>query len=363
MTTTLEVEFEKSFPGGPTIRAALQVPADSFSVMVLFGPSGSGKTTVLRCLAGLERPQKGFIRYRGTSWFDAAHAICLPPQQRDVGYLFQEYALFPHLTVANNVAYGLGSLPTAEQHKKVGELLDLLELTALKRRYPQQLSGGQQQRVALARAIARRPQLLLLDEPLSALDAPTREQLRRELRRWLASLGVPTLLVTHDRVEAIALGDQVVVMDRGRNLQTGPVQEVFSRPAHLDVARIVGVETLTAAEVLAVHGETATLAIGDIRLRAPAGKAVGRKVYVSIRAEEVTVQKAPTGVSPNHNLLTGVIRTLVREGPLVRLGLDCGFAVSALIPRRVCDEMRLREGEQIQAVIDATAIHLIPWSD
>jgi molybdate transport system ATP-binding protein len=363
MTTALEVEFAKQFPGGPAIRAAWRVPADTFSVTILFGPSGSGKTTVLRCLAGLERPESGFIRYGDTAWFDAARAVCLPPQQRDVGYLFQEYALFPHLTVAGNVAYGLGGLPAAERRQQVQKLLDLLGLVGLEGRYPRQLSGGQQQRVALARAVARRPQLLLLDEPLSALDAPTREQLRHELRRWLTGLGVPTLLVTHDRVEAVALGDRVVVMDRGRSLQTGPVHEVFSRPAHLEVARVVGVETLAAAKVVAVDGELATVAIGDARLCAPRGKGTERNVYVSIRAEDVTVQKGQGGVCDNRNHLAGVVRTLVREGPLVRLCLDCGFALGALISRRACDEMRLREGEPIQAVIEVTAVHLIPWAD
>jgi molybdate transport system ATP-binding protein len=360
MTAALKSDFEKLFPGGPAIRAALQVPADAFSVTVLFGPSGSGKTTVLRCLAGLERPRSGFIRYGDATWFDAARGVCLPPQQRDIGYLFQEYALFPHLTVASNVAYGLEGLPAAERRRKVRELLDLMGLAGLEERYPRQLSGGEQQRVALARAVARRPRLLLLDEPLSALDAPTREQLRRELRRWLTGLGVPTLLVTHDRVEALVLGDHVVVMDRGRCLQTGPVHEVFSRPAHLEVARIVGVETLVAAEVVAVAGGVATVAIGGVRLSAPAGRGTQRKVYVCIRAEDVTVHQGQSGGSDNRNLLTGVVQALVREGPLVRLSLDCGFALAALVPRRACDEMRLREGELVQVAIEVTAAHLIP---
>jgi molybdate transport system ATP-binding protein len=232
----------------------------------------------------------------------------------------------------------------------------------LENRYPRQLSGGQQQRVALARAVARRPRLLLLDEPLSALDAPTREQLRRELRRWLTGLGVPTLLVTHDRVEAVALGDAVVVMDRGHVLQSGPVREVFARPARLEVARIVGVETLAEAEVVAVAEGLATVAVGDARLCAPAEGVTERKVYVSIRAEDVAVQNDCAAGGPTRNHLTGVVRTLVREGPLVRLGIDCGFALVALIPRRSCEELRLREGEPIQAAIEAAAVHLIPRS-
>jgi molybdate transport system ATP-binding protein len=357
----LEAAFEKRFPGGPAIRAGLQVSADAFSVTVLFGPSGSGKTTVLRCLAGLERPEEGFIRFTGAAWFDAAHGVCLPPQRRDVGFLFQDYALFPHLTVAQNVAYGLGRLPAAQRRQKAQELIDLLGLAGLEGRYPRQLSGGQQQRVALARAVARRPRLLLLDEPLSALDAPTREPLRRELRRWLTGLGVPTLLVTHDRVEAVALGDAVVLMDQGRDLQTGPVQEVFSRPATLEAARIVGVETLAAAEVVAVAGGLATLAIGNARVVALASERVEGKVHVSIRAEDVTVEIGPPGVAGSDiNRLAGVVRTLEREGPMVRLGIDCGFPLVALVTRQSCEELRLGEGAAVQAVIKAAAVHLIP---
>jgi molybdate transport system ATP-binding protein len=362
MTTSLEADFEKRFPGGPTIRAALHIPADAFSVTVLFGPSGSGKTTVLRCLAGLERPEIGFIRHGVDTWFDAARATCLPPQRRNIGYLFQEYALFPHLRVAENIAYGLSALPAAERQQKTRELLDLLGLAELERRYPRQISGGQQQRVALARAVARRPRLLLLDEPLSALDAPTREQLRRQLRRWLIGLGVPTLLVTHDCIEAVALGDTVVVLDQGRVLQAGPVQEVFARPAHVNVARIVGVETLAAAEVVAITGELATVAIGDVRLCALARKGMVRHVTMSIRAEDVTVQKDRRSMSPAQNCLAGVVRSLVPEGPLVRLSMDCGFPLGALITRQACAQLRLGEGEPVQAVIDATAIHLIPRS-
>src|SRR5262249_41059495 len=141
------------------------------------------------------------------TWFDAARGVSLSPHQRDIGYLFQEYALFPHLKVARNIAYGLSGVPMVERARRVQELLDLFGLTGLEDRYPRQLSGGQQQRVALARVLAQRPRLLLLDEPLSALDAPTREPLRRELRRLLTGFGVPTVLVTHDRTEALALGD------------------------------------------------------------------------------------------------------------------------------------------------------------
>src|SRR5437660_5620419 len=183
----LIAEFEKYFPGGPVIEVDLRRPADAFSLTVLFGRSGSGKSTTLRCLAGLERPERGTIRFGDEIWFDAARGIFLPPQRRRIGYLFQDYALFPHLRVAQNIGYGLGKIAAPERRQRIEEITALLGLADLEDHYPRQLSGGQQQRVALARALVCRPRPLLPDEPLSALDAPTREHLRRQLRHWLVA--------------------------------------------------------------------------------------------------------------------------------------------------------------------------------
>jgi molybdate transport system ATP-binding protein len=365
MTAELTAEFEKRFPGGPAIQAKLKCPAKAvseshYAFTVLFGPSGSGKTTVLRCLAGLERPDWGLIRFGEDTWFDSSRGIFLPPQQRGIGYLFQEYALFPHLTVAGNIIYGLPrTLGKAERQHRLREITELLGLTGLDDRYPKQLSGGQQQRVALARAVVRRPRLLLLDEPLSALDGPTREQLRRELRRLLAALHLPAVLVTHDRIEAIALGDQVIVMDNGRVCQRGPVHEVFSRPADLAVARIVGVDTVEPAKIVHVAEGLATVAIGQTQLIALAGEAGCGDAYVCIRAEDVILEKGDAGPSSARNHLPGRIRSLDREGPMVRIALDCGFPLLALITNQASQELGLCEGEMVTALVKAPAIHLI----
>jgi molybdate transport system ATP-binding protein len=227
VSSELVADFEKRFVRGPTIHGKLRLPGDRFHVTVLLGPSGSGKTTVLRALAGLERPDAGSIVFRGETWFAAADGICLSPQKRDVSFHFQEYALFPHLTVAQNVGYGLHDKPAADRTKTVSQLLDHFQIGDLSGRYPHQISGGQQQRVALARALARRPRLLLLDEPLSALDTDLRHELRPRLREWLAAFAIPVILVTHDRAEAATLADQVVVMEDGAELQTGPPGEVL----------------------------------------------------------------------------------------------------------------------------------------
>lgn len=360
MSAHLTAMFEKRFPGGVTIWGHLQCPTDAFSVTVLFGPSGSGKTTVLRCLAGLERPEEGSIHFGEATWFDAAHRIFLPPQRRGLGYLFQEYALFPHLTVASNIAYGLTDLSKPERRRRVAEIIDLVQLTGFEERYPKHLSGGQQQRVALGRALAPRPRLLLLDEPLSALDATTRERLRQDLRRLLRELGTPTVLVTHDRVEALALGDQVVVLDQGKVSQSGPIHEVFSQPSDAAVARIVGVDTVEPGKVLHVAEGLATVAVGSVQLVALAHDAGCGDVYACIRAEDVILEKGPATPSSARNRLSGRIRALSREGPMIRLSLECGFPLTALITKQACDELALQEGEQVSALIKAPAIHLVP---
>ncbi|MGH8056151.1 MAG: molybdenum ABC transporter ATP-binding protein [Candidatus Entotheonellia bacterium] len=360
MSAHLIATFEKRFPGGPTIRADFKHPADAFSITVLFGPSGSGKTTILRCLAGLERPEEGSIHFGETLWFDAARGTCLPPQRRGIGYLFQEYALFPHLSVASNIAYGLSGLSKAERRLRVGEILDLVQLTGLEERYPKHLSGGQQQRVALGRALAPRPRLLLLDEPLSALDATMRERLRQDLRRLLRTLGTPTLLVTHDRVEALALGDHVVVLDQGRVCQSGSVHEVFSQPSDAAVARIVGVDTVEPGKILQVADGLATVAVGSVQLVALAQDAGSGDVYACIRAEDVILEKGVATPSSPRNRLAGRIRALSREGPMIRLSLECGFPLTALVTKQACDELELQEGEQVTALIKAPAIHLVP---
>jgi molybdate transport system ATP-binding protein len=356
----LVIFFHKTLPNGLTIRVDLSISLERSSVTVLFGPSGSGKTTVLRCLAGLERPDGGKILYGDEVWFDAERKVWLPPQKRHIGYLFQEYALFPHLTVEQNIAYGLRSLSPSEQHKRIAEMLELLGLTELTAQRPGYLSGGERQRVALARALAPRPKLLLLDEPLSALDAPTREQLRGELRRLLLGFQIPTILVTHDRLEALALGDRMAVFIEGQIRQVGTVPEVFSRPADLTVAGAVGMENVLPARVLASEGEIVTLEIGKKVLIA-VGSISEREVFACIRAEDVLLYKeeASPGMSAR-NRLRGCIAETSPAGPLVRVTVDCGFPFVAVVTRQAQEELALCEGERVTAVVKAAAIHLIP---
>jgi molybdate transport system ATP-binding protein len=241
MAGTLSAHFTKRFAGGAVIRGELEQPLGRHSVTVLFGPSGCGKTTVLRCLAGLEKPEDGTICFGDNRWFDAAENIHLGPTQRGIGFVFQDYALFPHLSVADNIAYGLRDVPKTERCLRVDQIMERYGIATTAQRRPRQLSGGQQQRVALARALVRRPRLLLLDEPLSALDTALREDLRNDLRQQLSDLEIPVLLVTHDRAEAREMGDQLIVMHNGTVQQAGRAHDVFAHPANAEVARALGV--------------------------------------------------------------------------------------------------------------------------
>ena len=360
MSAQLVADFEMRYSGGATIRVAFSQPMEGPNVTVLFGPSGSGKTTTLRCLAGLERPQRGSIRVGDVTWLDADTGIHLRPQARGVGFLFQDFALFPHLSVERNIAYGIGSLSHSDRGQRVRRLLDVLGLIGLEKRYPHQLSAGQQQRVALARAVAPRPRMLLLDEPLSALDAPTREPLRGELRRLLTAFATPAILVTHDPIEAVALADQAVVLSDGHVRQRGPVHEVFSRPTDPTVARIVGIETIEPGIVLNVSDGLATVRAGTIELLAVAPNASAGSVFVCIRGEDVIVERGELPQTSARNRLRARIVNLVPEGPTVRLTLECGFPLTALITRPAAEQLQLKQNDSVLALIKAQAIHLVP---
>jgi molybdate transport system ATP-binding protein len=360
MADEMTAVFEKTYNGGPAIHGTLQFPVGKPHVLVLFGPSGSGKTTILRCLAGLERPSRGRIEFAGETWFDAEAGVQAPPQARAIGYLFQDYALFPHLTVAGNIAYALHDADRGDREARVQELLRLLRLEGLEDRRPAQLSGGQQQRVALARVLARRPRLLLLDEPLSALDAPTREQVRGELRGVLRSQGIPTVCVTHDWVEALALADEVAVMGGGRVLQVGSPDVVFSRPANAEVASIVGVETVVTGRVVERKDDLSALEVGRVRLWAVEPDGRGGEFYLCVRAEDVTLEIGAQPGSSARNHLAGTVTDIRPAGPVSRVTVDCGFALTALVTRQAAQDLALQPGTPVTATVKASAVHLIP---
>ena len=359
MSAELVASFVKRFVRGPSIRGEVRLPLDGFTVLVLFGPSGSGKTTVLRCLAGLERPDEGEIRFGEQTWFASTGGVCLPPQRRDIGYLSQDHSLFPHLSVQDNIGFGLGALSGPQRAARVGGLVALLGLVGLERRFPEQLSGGEKQRTALARALARRPRLLLLDEPLSALDAPTREEIRHQLRAWLSAEAIPTFLVTHDRTEALALGDAVAILAEGRVAQTGPVDEVFARPASVAVARIVGVDNVFEAEVMVVRDGLAEVRAGPVQFTARAGAVGPGKAHVAVRGEDV-VLAMPSDAALG---LPGRVRDLAREGPLLRVEVHCGIELTALVSRQTGLQLGLERGARVLVRLPPDAVHLMNGSE
>jgi molybdate transport system ATP-binding protein len=344
----LSADIDKKFEGGPRVEASLRIP-DGASITILFGPSGSGKTTILRCIAGLEKLTSGSINFKNQEW---TH---LPPQKRPAGFLFQEYALFPHLRVRDNIAYG--AKPGTETVDRVAAMLKVNEVLD---RWPSELSGGQQQRVALARALAREPQLLLLDEPLSALDAATRDHVRSELADLLRSLRIPAIVVTHDWVDALTLGDWMVVMNAGRVLQTGPPQEVFTRPQHREVAAAVGVETVVPARVSRREGGLAILQVGAGQLAAADPGGDMSDFYVCIRGEDVTLEKGRAEQSSARNHLQGTVTEIGSAGILMKVILNVGFELVALVTRQAVADLELTKGSEVFAVFKASAVHLIP---
>ena len=358
--TLLDVDVGFRYPKGPGIECRWQDPIGEPRVTAFLGPSGSGKTTVLRCLAGLERPQRGHVRFGDRVWFDATRGTNLAPDRRDIGVLFQDYALFPHLTVERNVAFASRGLPRSAAALRVSELIDVFQLRGLERRLPRQLSGGQQQRVALARAVFRRPRLLLLDEPLSALDRPTGDELREELRTLIRALGIPAYVVSHDRADALALADQTVLLDEGRIIQSGTTQEVFDAPKTPAAARLVGVDTILVGRIASVENGLARVTVGEQEVRAAAPADAGHEAALCIRAEDVTIALHDAADLSAINRWRAVVRFETPEGPFVRVGLDCGFRLAALVTRDAWQRLALKQGDEAWAIVKATAIRALP---
>jgi molybdate transport system ATP-binding protein len=344
----LTADIVKQFDGGPRVEASIEI-SGSAPITILFGPSGAGKTTVLRCIAGLETLTSGRITFDGQDW------TTTPPQQRSIGYLFQDYALFPHLRVRDNIAYAVKSQPGA-----VHQIAEMLQVRDLLDRWPSELSGGQQQRVALARTLVRKPRLLLLDEPLSALDASTREHVRSELAHLLRSVGIPAIVVTHDWVDALTLGDQILVMSGGRVLQTGPPQEVFTRPQHREVASAVGVETVVAGRICEREAGIVVLQVGSGRLAAADPGGENLDFYVCVRGDDVTLEKGRAEQSSARNHLRGTVVEIAPAGVLTKVVVDVGFELVALVTRQAVADLELTKGAAVFAVLKASAVHLIP---
>jgi iron(III) transport system ATP-binding protein len=301
----------------------------SFSIgegelFTLLGPSGCGKTTLLRLIAGFYAPDEGEIR------FDDRRVNEVPPHERGIGMVFQNYALWPHMTVFQNVAYGLKlrKIRRAEIEERVKGALDKVQLAGLGERYPGQLSGGQQQRVALARALVLNPEILLLDEPLSNLDAKIRVQVRAEIRKLQKELGITTVYVTHDQEEALTLSDRIAVLNQGRLFQVGAPKALYERPANRFVADFIGINNLIDGTVRAVDPVSGRLAVasplGELRALPNAELRAGDQCVVCVRPENVTLGEA----AGERNSVKGTIAFAAYLGNTLRYDVDLGHGVT-----------------------------------
>jgi len=367
----LAVSIRKAFASTTTNTApfALDVSAEfPAGVTVLFGPSGAGKSTVLDCIAGLQQPDSGSIRLGDQILFDGEKRKSLRPAERKIAYLFQTLALFPHLTVDENVAYGLYALPRAEQTQRVRRLLQAFRVEGLGARKPAQISGGEKQRVALARSLVTQPRALLLDEPLTGLDAGLKSAIMEDLLAWNAANRIPIVYVTHTHEEVFALGERVVGLESGRVVQTGTPREVLGAPRTRLLADAAGYENFLEATVVERRRQDGTMRVAlrggpvelPMELEVPLWEAeAGEIVGVAIRAGDILVaSEEPRGLSAR-NVLVGRIVSLESRGYLVELKIEAGTQIVAHVTPGAVRSLGLERGQQVWMVIKTHSCHLV----
>lgn len=365
ISADLEVRIRKRFPN-PEGSFNLNVHFRALAgFTILFGASGAGKTTLLDCIAGLTDPDEGRIAIGGEDLYDSEKKQNVPAWKRRIGYVHQDLALFPHLTAEQNVAYGLRALSAAERQTHSREILDLFRIGHVRDRRPAQISGGERQRVALARALVTEPRALLLDEPLAALDRPTKSLLVGDLRQWNQHHRVPILFVTHNGEEVFALGDEVIMLDAGRILAQGQPHDVMRAPRLETVAHLSGFENIFDVTVLAMNEARGTmtchLRTGTVELETPLVRAeVGSLLRVGVRAGDLLLAtEEPHGLSAR-NVLPGTIRRLVQRDVIVSATVDCGgteFEVHLTLAAR--DALQLERGKSVWVVVKTHSCHLM----
>jgi len=365
ISSELEVRIRKRF-ANPEGSFNLNVHFRALAgFTIVFGASGAGKTTLLDCISGLANPDDGRIAIGGEDLYDSEKKLNLAAWKRRIGYVHQDLALFPHLTAEQNVAYGLRALSAAERRTRSREMLAAFRIEHLRDRRPAQISGGERQRVALARALVTEPRALLLDEPLAALDRPTKSSLVGDLRRWNQHHRVPILFVTHNGEEVFALGDEVIVLDAGSIVAQGLPHEVMRAPRLETVAQLSGFENIFDATVLALHEDRGTmtcrLGSGVVELETPLVRAdVGSRLRVGVRAGDLLLAtEHPRGLSAR-NILPGTIRQLEQRDVIVAATVDCGgteFEVHLTLAAR--DALQLGAGKPVWVVVKTHSCHLM----
>lgn len=329
-------------------------------ITMLFGASGSGKSTVLNCLAGLLTPDSGHIRLGGETLYDSAKQINMPPQRRAIGYVFQNLALFPHLTVEKNIAYGVRE---SDSQARIAEILQAFRIAPLRHRKPRDISGGEQQRVALARSLVTHPRALLLDEPLSALDPGTKSHIMDDLRSWTEHHDIPVLYVTHSREEVFSMGKYVIVLDSGKAVFAGTPREVLSGHRHESLAEWRGIENVFSGTIQALHEPqgTMTFRTGSIDLEVPLGrKQVNDWVRVGVSASDILLaNQEPHGLSAR-NVLAGIIQSIEQRDATAIVKVDCrGTTFEAHVTPGAVESLHLLKGTAVWVVIKTHSCFLI----
>ncbi len=358
---TLDLTATRPIPLDVRLRVA------AGELVALVGPSGSGKTTILRTIAGLHGRVHGRICCGDETWLDTSSGIRRTPQDRRVGMVFQDYALFPHMTARRNLTLAMGRGNPSRQAERAAGLLARVRLQGLEERYPQQLSGGQQQRVAVARALARDPRVLLLDEPFSAVDMMTRGRLQRELALLRRSIDIPIILVTHDLAEATALADRICVLHNGRGLQTAIPEELFRKPASPHVARLLGRQNVFAG-IIRHEGTSERLSWGRhvLELARPSGLAPGSRVHWYIPDSDIVLhRRGRPSLGERENPVSGVVQDCLVLGAQTSVTLQCG-EVDQLLRLTVSTHAARRNGLEpgVEASVSllSNGIHVMPES-
>jgi molybdate transport system ATP-binding protein len=336
-------------------------------ITILFGASGAGKTTLLDGIAGLVRPDEGRIATKETVFFDSALGINLPPQLRRVGYVFQDLALFPHLTVQGNVEYGLSRLASEQRRWRVAAILESFRIAHLALRRPAQISGGERQRVALARALVIDPAILLLDEPLAALDAVTKSKIVDDLRAWNVLHHVPIVYVTHSRDEVFALGECAIVVENGRIVAQGTPHQVMTAPRLETVAQLAGFENIFDAEVIAVHEGRGTMLCrlggSKVEIETPLVRTdVGAHFRVGIRAGDILLASLPPVGLSARNIIAGRVVSLAQRDVMIVAKVDCGVEAEAHLTLAARDYLQLQPGCEVWLVVKTHSCHVMRTS-
>jgi molybdate transport system ATP-binding protein len=333
-------------------------------ISILFGPSGAGKTTLLDCIAGLTVPDSGKIVLGSTIFFDSGARVDSPVQKRRIGYVFQDLALFPHLSTARNIAYGLGGMSREERERRTHRILEAFRISHLRDRRPAEISGGERQRVALARALVTDPRVLLLDEPLAALDGPTKSKIIDDLRGWNAAHRIPVLYVTHSREEVFALGEQVIVLESGSVVAQGTPHKVMTAPTQETVAQLAGFENIFDALITATHEDRGTMtcriADGSVELETPLVRAeTGSVLRVGIRAGDILLATVrPQGLSAR-NIIPGRVVSLEQRDVIVSVRVDCGVVMEVHLTLAARDALQLQPGREVWLIVKTHSCHLM----